>query len=711
MRNRCYRLVKVLLILFVFGVVGLTTIHAQEDLPPPRLDITGAETDGFPVLRLKIISTDETSNRTSLPDGVQISENGVTISDFDVGSEAVGSEVIFVIDANRNINSRDDSSGLTRLDKVKESILSFASQYMNQSQLDQVTTIVPDGDQARFLFEDAVFPNEVINEINFYEPAQVGDTPLNEMMLMALDKAASTRAEGRFQTILLFSDAGPIGQQLDYETVVSRAQETNTPIFGAILGGAADNNEISNMQRLAQPTRGSFVHMPQPAELDPMFSLFQENGEQHVVEYRSQINSGGSHTIILETSDSQGSIDVELDLMPPAIEMALDNSAPIIRVAETHDAELSAANPTSQPVAARIVWPDGYPRGVVAASFIVNGTVEESVAEPSIGDDGLISFPWDISNLGDGIYNIVVSVTDELGLEGAAEPLPVTISVDFPEPPPPATAEPSQPVEEESAPESPVESDGLLDNLGALGIILAIFAMIFAVALVIFAIVLVRRRQTPAQPTASTAGAPVAAPSAGLDHDATQVIMPAFIAKQTAGAYIEPLDNAPDHQENIPLSGKNVTIGRDPKLVEILFEDKSVSRLHARIIQQGSSFQLYDEGSASGTYLNYEQLTLEPQPLRDNDDVHIGRVHLRFRLAGAPADDDSTQVMQAPPIRRGEGAQAAATAPPVDEDTSTQPYMPHSPQDAPQPQTSEPPDDEDADDISTQPYMPHSPKK
>ncbi len=196
-----------------------------------------------------------------------------------------------------------------------------------------------------------------------------------------------------------------------------------------------------------------------------------------------------------------------------------------------------------------------------------------------------------------------------------------------------------------------------------------------------------------------------------MDHDATQVIMPAFIAKQSEGAFLEPLENAPDHAGNIPISGDNIAIGRDPKLVQLIFEDKSVSRLHARIIQKGNSFQLYDEGSASGTYLNYEQLTLEPQPLRDNDDVHIGRVHLRFRLALPESDDDATQVMQAPPMQQERGAQAAAAAPTVDEDTSTQPYMPHSPKDAPQPQASEPSDDEDADDISTQPYMPHSPKR
>ncbi len=220
MRKSYHRLAKVLIIMFVLGVLGLSTIHAQEDLPPPRLDIMGAVTEEFPLMRLRVISTDETSIRTSLPDGVIINENGIITSDFEVGSEAVGLDVIFVIDANNNINSRDGSSLQTRLDKVSESILNFASLYMDPSQLDRVSIIVPDGGQARFLVQDAVFPNEVINEVNFYELAQVGETPLNEMMLMALDKASGTRADGRFQTILLYSDAGPIGDSNRHVDVI-----------------------------------------------------------------------------------------------------------------------------------------------------------------------------------------------------------------------------------------------------------------------------------------------------------------------------------------------------------------------------------------------------------------------------------------------------------------------------------------------------------
>ena len=71
-------------------------------------------------------------------------------------------------------------------------------------------------------------------------------------------------------------------------------------------------------------------------------------------------------------------------------------------------------------------------------------------------------------------------------------------------------------------------------------------------------------------------------------------------------------------------------MGRDPELVDVVFSHRSVSRLHARIKQSEGRFWLYDEGSATGTYLNYVRVGLMPQPLQDRDEVHVGQVHLRF---------------------------------------------------------------------------------
>jgi predicted component of type VI protein secretion system len=79
---------------------------------------------------------------------------------------------------------------------------------------------------------------------------------------------------------------------------------------------------------------------------------------------------------------------------------------------------------------------------------------------------------------------------------------------------------------------------------------------------------------------------------------------------------------------------RNVTIGRDPAVVDIALDDATISRLHARI--HGSAYDgywLHDEGSAGGTYLNFERLGLAPRRLEHGDVIQFGRAMFRFVLA------------------------------------------------------------------------------
>ena len=79
--------------------------------------------------------------------------------------------------------------------------------------------------------------------------------------------------------------------------------------------------------------------------------------------------------------------------------------------------------------------------------------------------------------------------------------------------------------------------------------------------------------------------------------------------------------------------GGNVTLGREADAVDVVVDGAGVSRLHARIRRDDAgAYWLYDEGSAAGTFLNYEQLGLAPRPLQHGDVVQLGRVTLRFRL-------------------------------------------------------------------------------
>jgi len=89
--------------------------------------------------------------------------------------------------------------------------------------------------------------------------------------------------------------------------------------------------------------------------------------------------------------------------------------------------------------------------------------------------------------------------------------------------------------------------------------------------------------------------------------------------------------------------GEN-TIGRDLG-AGLCLEAASVSRLHARIVVDGTDAILEDLGSKNGTQLNGEPLE-GARPLHDGDDVRLGNVRLLFRSL-APDDPTATAAKDA----------------------------------------------------------------
>jgi Mg-chelatase subunit ChlD len=683
-------IVLILIALLLSLIIGGQIASAQGQ---PVIEVTGTDISEFPIVRVTFIAVDGRGNRMDILPGLALNEDGRNVEILNQSETEAGFEYIFVIDANESYDLQDQADGLTRREMVRESILDFANNFMNKSQLDKVSIIVPGEEEAVVLVDRSQFHTELINEINFYEPEDLAETPLQVMLDQALLRAAESRADGKAQAIILFTDGGQLSEQLDYEALVPLAQEIGVPIHSVIIGASADDDEIENVLQLGEPTGGSFVHLEIITSTNPIYTALQNNGIQNMVEYRSQINSAGDHTISVQTTVAEGSTDVSVDVAPPGIELAVDNSLPIRRVLDSADAPVTDAEPSSQPIVARVTWPDGYLRAVSEVALIVDGVEQTVIEDPEIDDNGLLSIDWDLESIDEGTYALVIRATDELGIEGESAELPMTIEVARPEPPAEVETE-IQPTAVPAEPEDS-ESTGLVDNLGIVGIAIGGAALFALFCVIIVAIVLVRRRKPAPIPAPMPAGVPDGS-------DATQVMMPAFAAPKAPTAYLEPLENAPEHSGMIALSGENIAIGRDENLAQIVFNNKSVSRLHARIMLRGGVFQIYDEGSASGTYVNYEQVSLTPQTVQDNDDVHFGQVHCRFHVSGGAPDDDSTQIMQAP--SRPGGAPS-----PVADDMSTQPYMPNQPPLPGQPAPSF--DDDDEDDTSTQPYMPHSPRR
>jgi len=196
-----------------------------------------------------------------------------------------------------------------------------------------------------------------------------------------------------------------------------------------------------------------------------------------------------------------------------------------------------------------------------------------------------------------------VEVEDSLGLVGKSHPLVIRVEVESPR-------------------------GGLAALRPALGPLLA------AVGLLAVGIVLAvrwlappRRSQEPRTSAGREATRRPARVRASLQQPAT---LP------PPEAYLHPLEPeaAP---EPIPLTGTDVTLGRDPSLSSIVLDDPSVARLHARLIRLADGgYQIRDQGSVAGTWVNFEPVTSPGRRLHHGDLVHLGRAAFRFRLASPP---------------------------------------------------------------------------
>jgi hypothetical protein len=75
------------------------------------------------------------------------------------------------------------------------------------------------------------------------------------------------------------------------------------------------------------------------------------------------------------------------------------------------------------------------------------------------------------------------------------------------------------------------------------------------------------------------------------------------------------------------------TVGRHPE-ADIFFDDVTVSRRHAEITRDGSTFELVDQRSLNGTYVDGERA--DRAALRNGSEVRVGKFRLNFFVS--PSD-------------------------------------------------------------------------
>ena len=588
---------------------------AREEL---GVRITAVDATGFPTVRVRVLTTGPGSARVSDTSRLLLRENGVPLPEATTSGVAVGVDLVFVIDANVDFLLADDNSGLTRRDKVAATIARFADGAMNDTGLDRVSVIAPDAARLEpsFLVQDARQPEDLSAPVAAYDAAPPADqplraTPLQAMLTAAIDHLAAQEGDGRFRAVLLYTDGARLDRQLDAPALAAAAQAAGVPIFAAVLGADASAAELANVGALTEPTNGQTIHMPTPETADPFYELFAAQATQIELAYRSALRQDGTQQVAVNLGNVRDVATFELALAAP--EVTLDAPPTINRAGSAPDTPLPLLQPATQPLTAIVRWPDGRRSELTEVAFLVDGVAQPQAAEPTADADGRIPLAWDISGRDAGTYQLSVAVTDELGFQATSAPVAVTIVVDRPSPPTPTAAPTPTP-----APAAP-ERDLTAWLLPVALLALAGVALLWAVR---------RARRPRPAPLAPPPAPPPPAPREG--HVAVL---------EWAGGEVAPVE----------LPAGNVTLGREAGAVDMVVDGPGVSRLHARIRRdEAGAYWVYDEGSAAGTFLNYEQLGLAPRPLQHGDVVQLGRVTLRFRLelagwaghAAAPGEPD-----------------------------------------------------------------------
>ena len=599
----------VAILLFLFACFAPTT-YAQEET---RLQIVDVDISAFPDVSITMMTADSRSAPADLTT-IALRENGIPVTDLTFDNIPVGIDATFVIDANTGFDEVDDESGLARSEKVRDSLHRFATEYMNPDGLDRISIVVPgdDGQSGRFLVQNETDPMAIKDAISAYEPARLGSTPLNAMLNLALEQAQQRENDSRYETLLIFSDARRLDEQLSYPLLVAQANDASIPIYGAILGQSADENEIAHMERLTQPTQAFQVHMPQAEATDPIYQIWQQQGNPVQISYKSRQRQSGRSQITLNLDTILVSTNFDVALASPEIALKLPNDK-VHRVGTAPDTPLDALQPQVQPITVTISWPDGLPRKVIELILLTNNLPHRIPDELLADVEGQFELAWDIRDLDAGTVELVVQALDELGYQGSSPPQSVTVTVDRPLPPTTAPTIEPQEIVPETTPATRLEWQAIAS--------IAVFIL-----LVITGFIWIWRK-----------GANKKKPSFSDQAPSEEVVDPADSSIAPSVATLESI--SPESGEVLILDGSNITIGRDEHSAQIILQDASISRLHARIRRQDQTFWLFDEGSAEGIYLNYDRMGLAPRELHDGDTIQFGKLVFRFVLRSS-ADDE-----------------------------------------------------------------------
>ncbi|MGB0384577.1 MAG: FHA domain-containing protein [Ardenticatenaceae bacterium] len=604
-----------LLLVLVSLFLIMSSVQAQVE---PALVITKIDEQNFPEVKV-YLRGDNLGQGVNLAElRVRLFENGQEVAGLGSEVQDVGTQTALLLDASGSVSDpgvtgvrRHIEVGLVARELVQSGVL---------TETDWLAAYTPDtsGD-ASTIHAWTKDHQRAADQLYTYQPPENIDleTPLFDLIYFALNRFDQQDVpKNTAKRIVLFSDGITGSSDLDQQDAIDRAVAEKVPVYTVLLGPETEEGR-RNMNRIAKLTGGQAYQMTSLEALDELWNSLGAGGEQHMLTYRSKLKEPKE---VLASVTLPDGVIVRASKPFPVVELApvqIDVVTPtsdytVPKEGLAHDTPLEELKPKTLNIEVQFSWPDDFPRTLTRVEYVIG----DKTQVPSEAPFNQVSFP--IDRLGAGDYTIRVTAIDELGLKGESPPIPFGVEVMRPAAPIP-TPVPAPTPTGLDVPGVGRVTDATMNR----------FASFLAVALGVLAVIIALRkpavRERVREAVSNTVQA-VTEPfrfNKGQASKAREVKATLTVQDPGRASSLSPTMNI--------YAGATTRIGRSSEYAEIVINDRRVSRLHCRMAEEpDGSLRLYDEGGASGTYVNSDPVEIDGRALQSGDLIHVGPVQFRF---------------------------------------------------------------------------------
>lgn len=595
----------------IFIISNAPTPALAQEQAPPSLRITKIDTSNFPEVKVYVLGRSLNADLSKL--NFTLEQDGIELP---ASSEmrALGTQTAIVVDAAENIR-KPGLTGDPRYIEVGNIMTRLVGRGKLTVQGDWLAAFSPERNNQLNKIQDWTRDHQAVaNNIYLFEPITgIGNTALFNLIFNTLNQFDSANIDPAMQrTMVVFSDGVDVVSSLQLDDVVSLAKEKNVTIHTVMLG-AGTQQARSNLERIALRTGGEYHQLNSLDALDGMWDQILAGRNQKALTYRSPSPSPrevtvsatlpGGRTVKAVQPLAVSAVRVQVRIVDPQRGFSL------VRSGATYQIPLEELDPTTLQIQAEFTWPDGKPRQLQRVEYIINDDTRLVEQEP------FNQYLFPIGNLGAGNYTLRVKAVDELGVEGQSDPVPFTVKIDQPPAPTPTPIIQTEVIE---------RINTVVRTSWTSYAALAIGLLSLLIALIVF----FRKPERREQAVEFVSGTIKSLTEPWFPDRKKDGKL-----QQEAKARLVIVEGDAGIPSPIPIRGPKLTIGRDPSVSNLVLPDSRVSRYHCRIVEEsGGTFKIFDEGSTSGTYVNYEPVGMRGQALRSDDVINIGPISLRFEL-------------------------------------------------------------------------------